>query len=62
MRWFLVPLNFYTEDGGNIFLRNVGSHTDFTAVYPRRWERYVSNSAFSVTLRLLDHWDLTRRS
>jgi hypothetical protein len=26
------------EDGGDTFLRNVGSHTDYTALYPRRWQ------------------------
>jgi hypothetical protein len=35
-RWFLAKLFFYHEDGGDIFLRNVGSHTDYTALYPRR--------------------------
>jgi hypothetical protein len=29
---------FYCEDGGDMFLRNVGWHsTDYTALYPRRW-------------------------
>jgi hypothetical protein len=29
---------FDPEDGGNIFLRNVGWHwTDYMALYPRRW-------------------------
>jgi hypothetical protein len=27
--WFLDPLIFYLEDGGDSFLRNAGSHTDF---------------------------------
>jgi hypothetical protein len=29
---------FDPEDGGDMFLRNVGWHsTDYTALYPRRW-------------------------
>jgi hypothetical protein len=33
----LVPHRgfFYLEDGGNTFLRNVGSHKIYTAPYPR---------------------------
>jgi hypothetical protein len=34
-RWFLARLIFDTEDGGDTFLRNVISHTDYTALYPR---------------------------
>jgi hypothetical protein len=26
------------EDGGDTFLRNVCSHTDYMALYPRRWQ------------------------
>jgi hypothetical protein len=26
-----------SKDGGDTFLRNVGSHTDYTALYLRRW-------------------------
>jgi hypothetical protein len=26
-----------SEDGGDTFLRNVGSHIDYTALYLRRW-------------------------
>jgi hypothetical protein len=37
-RWFLVQLIFYPEDGGDMFIRNVGWHsTDYTASYSRRW-------------------------
>jgi hypothetical protein len=25
--------------GGDMFLRNVGLHADYTALYPRRWQR-----------------------
>jgi hypothetical protein len=35
-RLFLARLNFYPEDGGNMFTRNVGSCSDNTALYPRR--------------------------
>jgi hypothetical protein len=33
-RWFLARLIFDPEDGGNTFLRNVGSYTDYTVLYP----------------------------
>jgi hypothetical protein len=35
-RWFLARLIFDPEDGGDTFFRNVGSHTDCMALYPRR--------------------------
>jgi hypothetical protein len=31
-------LIFDAEDGGDMFLRNVGSHTDYTALNPRKWQ------------------------
>jgi hypothetical protein len=31
-------LIFDPEDGGDTFLRNVGSYMDYTALYPRRWQ------------------------
>jgi hypothetical protein len=34
--WFLARGLFYPEDGGNTFLRNVGSHKIYTAPHPRR--------------------------
>jgi hypothetical protein len=35
--WFLARLIFDREDGGNMFLRNVGRlSTDYAALYPRR--------------------------
>jgi hypothetical protein len=35
---FSLSLFFDPEDGGDIFLRNVGGHsTDYTAYYPRRF-------------------------
>jgi hypothetical protein len=36
-RWFLAQLIFDPEDGGDTFLRNVGSHTNHTMLYVRRW-------------------------
>jgi hypothetical protein len=34
---FTIALFFDLEDGGDMFLRNVGSlSTDYTALYPRR--------------------------
>jgi hypothetical protein len=35
-RWFLAPGFFYPEDGGDTFLRNVGSYKTYTAPHPRR--------------------------
>jgi hypothetical protein len=40
-RWFLAPGFIYPEDGGDTFLRNVGSHKIYTAPHPRR--RHSSN-------------------
>jgi hypothetical protein len=34
----LLAVFFYPEDGGNTFLRNVGSHKIYTAAHPRRWQ------------------------
>jgi hypothetical protein len=35
---FLLSLLFDFEDGGDMFLRNVGTiSTEYTALYPRRW-------------------------
>jgi hypothetical protein len=33
-RWFLARLIFNSEDGGDTFLRNVGSYTYYTALIP----------------------------
>jgi hypothetical protein len=33
-RWFLARLIFDPEDGGDAFLRNVGSHTDYRRYIP----------------------------
>jgi hypothetical protein len=35
-RWFLARGFSYLEDGGDTFLRNVGSHKIYTAPHPRR--------------------------
>jgi hypothetical protein len=35
--YFLARLIFEPENGGDTFLRNVCSHMDYTAIYPRRW-------------------------
>jgi hypothetical protein len=34
-RWFLARGFFYPEDGGDMFLRNVGSHKIYNAPHPR---------------------------
>jgi hypothetical protein len=41
-RWFLAGLIFDPEDGGDTFHRNVGPHTDYTALYPRRGQHSLS--------------------
>jgi hypothetical protein len=33
VRWYLARLIFEPEDGGNIFIRNIGSRTDYTVLY-----------------------------
>jgi hypothetical protein len=35
---FLVRLIFDPKYGGDNFLRNVGSHMDYAALYTRRWQ------------------------
>jgi hypothetical protein len=37
--WLLARLIFVPEDGVDTLLRNVCSHTDYTALYPRRWQQ-----------------------
>jgi hypothetical protein len=36
LRWFLERGFFYPEDGGDTFLRNIGSHKIYTAPHPTR--------------------------
>jgi hypothetical protein len=35
-RWFLARGFLYSEDGSDMFLRNVGSHKNYTAPHPRK--------------------------
>jgi hypothetical protein len=42
-RLFLARLIFYPENGGNTFLRNVGSHTDYAALYRKRYNYCCEN-------------------
>jgi hypothetical protein len=49
-RWFLARLIFYPEDGGNTFLRNVGSHTDYMALYPRAGRSQVRDPIICLIL------------
>jgi hypothetical protein len=39
-RWFLSRGFFYPDDGGDTFLRNVGSHKNYTAPHPKK--RHIS--------------------
>jgi hypothetical protein len=34
--WFLALGFFYPEDGGDTFIRNIGSHKNYTAPHPRK--------------------------
>jgi hypothetical protein len=49
-RWLLALLIFDLEDGGDTFLRNVGSHTDYTALCPRRWHHSMKDQSITETL------------
>jgi hypothetical protein len=46
-RWYLARLISGPEDGGDTFLRNICSHTDYTALYPKRGQHSRSFLAFS---------------
>jgi hypothetical protein len=50
----LKPAYFFDpEDGGDMFLRNVGWHpTDYTVLYPRRWYSSVKFLTSGVAIRL----------
>jgi hypothetical protein len=37
-RWFLAGLIFNPEDGGDTFLQNVRSYTEYAALCPRRYQ------------------------
>jgi hypothetical protein len=37
-RWFLAQLIFDPEDGGDMFLENISSYTDYAVLNPRRWQ------------------------
>jgi hypothetical protein len=42
-RWLSLP-----EDGNDMFFQNTGLHTDYTALYPRRWQAQKSNIASDI--------------
>jgi hypothetical protein len=46
--WFLARLIFEPENGGDTFLENVSSCTDYTASYPRRW--HLSNGILEIIM------------
>jgi hypothetical protein len=37
----LADFFFYSEDGGDVFLQNVGLHNIYTASHCRRWHSYL---------------------
>jgi hypothetical protein len=52
-----MNLFFHTEDGGDMFLRNVGLHSkDYTALYLRKW--YSSIVGVNYVLGLLHRVDV----
>jgi hypothetical protein len=48
LRSYLDP-----EDGGDMLLRNIGSYTDCTAVYPRRWQLPLTTTVWTSNLTKL---------
>jgi hypothetical protein len=40
---FFAQLIFDPEDGGAMFLQNIGSYADLTALYPRKWQLLYKN-------------------
>jgi hypothetical protein len=62
--------NFRPYDGGNTFLRNVGSHTDCKALYPRRWHKsnrmWENETGIQSKVRELTslhpYWELVRNT
>jgi hypothetical protein len=42
-------LIFDPEDGSDMFFRNVGSHTGYTALYPRRRQRSIFNKVYNFS-------------
>jgi hypothetical protein len=49
--WFLASLIFVPDDGGDTFLRNVGSYTSYRALYLTRWLKLKINSVAWVRER-----------
>jgi hypothetical protein len=50
------------DDGGDMFLQNIGSHMDYTTLYPRRFQHYYAVvTKFSSLLRPIctDIWQHT---
>jgi hypothetical protein len=52
--WFLAWLIFNPEDGGDTFFRNVSSHMDYMALYPRRWQ-HLMLFLFSYFMKLFEN-------
>jgi hypothetical protein len=57
--WFLVPRFFYLEDGGDTFLRNVGSHKNYTLPHPRK--RHSSFKSEFMKQQLYQYYHRARR-
>jgi hypothetical protein len=54
--WFLVQLIFNPEDGGDLFLQNIGSHMNHVALYPRRWQHSYLLQWECQTLNRIHVW------
>jgi hypothetical protein len=55
-RWFLLRQILESENGGDTFLRNVVSHTDYTALYARDGNiRYTRVHKVTSLYRVLDY-------
>jgi hypothetical protein len=52
-RWFLARGFFYPEDGGDMLLRNVGSHKIYTSPHPRRLDGGIRFPARARNVSLL---------
>jgi hypothetical protein len=40
--WFHARLIFDSEDRGERFFQNVGSHTDYMVLYPSKWATFIT--------------------
>jgi hypothetical protein len=54
--------DFWLDDGGDTFLRNVGAYTDYTIQYPTRWRlSYLPLWEPPISARIIVNWRSTWR-